>query len=100
MSASKEAELYCGAVALDTMRPSSGFETRHRWSDSPSDHGWTTIRLTPDLPGRPIERMVSYPKGVSMDDRSQLAERIVDQVADAVIYASRSGVIIRWNRAS
>ena len=44
--------------------------------------------------------MVSYSKGVSMEDRSQLAERIIDQVADAVIYASRLGVIIRWNRAS
>ena len=35
-----------------------------------------------------------------MEDRLQLAERIIDQVADAVIYASRSGVIMRWNRAS
>ena len=35
-----------------------------------------------------------------MDDQSQLAERIVDQVADAIIYANRLGVIIRWNRAS
>ena len=35
-----------------------------------------------------------------MEDRSQLAERIIDQVADAVIYASRAGVITRWNRAS
>ena len=35
-----------------------------------------------------------------MEDRSQLAERIIDQIADAVIYASRSGVIIRWNNAS
>jgi PAS domain S-box-containing protein len=35
-----------------------------------------------------------------MEDRSQLAERILDQVADAVIYANRSGAIIRWNRAS
>ena len=35
-----------------------------------------------------------------MEGRSQLAERIVDQVADAVIYASPSGVITRWNRAS
>ena len=35
-----------------------------------------------------------------MEDRSQLAERIVDQVADAIIYANRLGVIIRWNRAS
>jgi PAS domain S-box-containing protein len=35
-----------------------------------------------------------------MEDRSQLAERILDQVADAVIYADRSGAIIRWNRAS
>ena len=35
-----------------------------------------------------------------MEDTSQLAERIIDQVADAVIYASRAGVIMRWNRAS
>jgi len=35
-----------------------------------------------------------------MEDRSQSAERIIDQVADAVIYASPSGVITRWNRAS
>ena len=35
-----------------------------------------------------------------MEDRSQLAERILDQVADAVIYAGRSGEIIRWNRAA
>ena len=35
-----------------------------------------------------------------MEDRSQLAERIIDQVADAIIYANRLGVIIRWNRAS
>jgi PAS domain S-box-containing protein len=47
-----------------------------------------------------IEPTVSYPKGVSMEDHSQLAERIVDQVADAIIYADRMGVIVRWNRAS
>src|SRR3954452_23067844 len=35
-----------------------------------------------------------------MEDRSRLADRILDQVADAVIYANRSGEIIRWNRAS
>ena len=35
-----------------------------------------------------------------MEDRSQLAEQILDQVADAVIYANRSGEIIRWNRAA
>ena len=35
-----------------------------------------------------------------MEDRSQLAEKIIDQVADAIIYANRLGVIIRWNRAS
>lgn len=29
-----------------------------------------------------------------------LAERILDQLADAVIYANRSGEIARWNRAS
>jgi PAS domain S-box-containing protein len=39
-------------------------------------------------------------KGVSMEDQSQLAEGIIDQVADAIIYVNRLGVIIRWNRAS
>ncbi|WP_247511223.1 PAS domain S-box protein [Bradyrhizobium sp. 157] len=28
-----------------------------------------------------------------------MAERIVDQLSDAVIYANRSGEIVRWNRA-
>src|SRR2546430_1804303 len=50
--------------------------------------------------GSAIEPMASYPKGVPMEDRSQLAERIIDQVADAIIYANRLGVILRWNRAS
>jgi len=35
-----------------------------------------------------------------MGDPPGLAERILDQVADAVIYADRSGVVVRWNRAS
>jgi PAS domain S-box-containing protein len=35
-----------------------------------------------------------------MEDRSELAERILEEVADAVIYADRSGAIVRWNRAS
>ncbi len=35
-----------------------------------------------------------------MEDRSQLAERILEEVADAVIYADRSGAIVRWNRGS
>ena len=35
-----------------------------------------------------------------MEEKSKLAEGILDQVADAVIYANRSGAIIRWNRAS
>jgi PAS domain S-box-containing protein len=34
-----------------------------------------------------------------MEDRSKLDERILDQVADAVIYADRSGNIMRWNNA-
>jgi PAS domain S-box-containing protein len=35
-----------------------------------------------------------------MEDRCQLAESIIDQVADAIIYANRLGVIHCWNRAS
>lgn len=32
--------------------------------------------------------------------RELLSEKILDQIADAVIYADRSGDIARWNRAS
>ena len=35
-----------------------------------------------------------------MEEKSTLAERILDQVADAVIYADHSGAIMRWNHAS
>jgi PAS domain S-box-containing protein len=35
-----------------------------------------------------------------MEEQSELAERILDQVADAVICANDSGTIIRWNHAS
>ena len=34
-----------------------------------------------------------------MEDRCKLDERILDQVADALIYADRSGRIMRWNNA-
>jgi PAS domain S-box-containing protein len=57
---------------------------------------WSTIRGAKQR-NRPT---ASYPKGVTMEDQSQLAEGIIDQVADAIIYANRLGVIIRWNRAS
>ncbi len=35
-----------------------------------------------------------------MDEPSNLADHILDQVADAVIFADQSGRIARWNRAS
>ena len=34
-----------------------------------------------------------------MDEPSNLADHILDQVADAVIFADQSGRIARWNRA-
>ena len=34
-----------------------------------------------------------------MEEQSKLAERILDQVADAVICTDHSGAIIRWNPA-
>jgi PAS domain S-box-containing protein len=39
-------------------------------------------------------------EGASMAEQSKLAERILDQVADAVIYVNQSGTIMRWNHAS
>jgi PAS domain S-box-containing protein len=35
-----------------------------------------------------------------MEQQSNLSERILDQVADAVIVANPSGTIIRWNHAA
>lgn len=35
-----------------------------------------------------------------MDEQPKLAERILDQAADAVICTNNSGKIIRWNHAS
>jgi PAS domain S-box-containing protein len=35
-----------------------------------------------------------------MDDMFSLAERIIDQIADAVIYADRTGTIRRWNQGA
>jgi PAS domain S-box-containing protein len=36
----------------------------------------------------------------ALEERPELAERILDQLADAVIYADRAGTIVRWNHAS
>jgi PAS domain S-box-containing protein len=35
-----------------------------------------------------------------VDDQAKLADCILDQAADALIFADRSGTIRRWNRAS
>ncbi len=38
--------------------------------------------------------------GDATDGPSNLAEDILDQAGDAVIFADRSGIIRRWNRAA
>jgi PAS domain S-box-containing protein len=35
-----------------------------------------------------------------VDDAEQLAERLLDQAGDAIVFADRSGTIRRWNRAA
>lgn len=35
-----------------------------------------------------------------MEDTSSLAESILDQIVDAVIYADVTGTIVRWNRGA
>jgi PAS domain S-box-containing protein len=35
-----------------------------------------------------------------MKNQTSLGDRIIEDVADALIYADRSGAIVRWNRAS
>ena len=35
-----------------------------------------------------------------MEDMSSLAEAILEQIADAVIYADDTGTIMRWNHAA
>ncbi len=36
----------------------------------------------------------------TVDVQSKLAEQILEQIADAVVFADRSGTIMRWNLAS
>jgi PAS domain S-box-containing protein len=39
-------------------------------------------------------------QGDEMNDQSTLDSRILDDVADALIYSDRAGTILRWNRAA
>ena len=40
------------------------------------------------------------PRGELVEDMSSLAEAILEQIADAVIYADDTGTIMRWNHAA
>jgi PAS domain S-box-containing protein len=46
------------------------------------------------------DRFDASQKEQSMEEPPKLAERILEQVADAVISTDRTGAIIRWNHAS
>src|SRR2546429_9358271 len=39
-------------------------------------------------------------RGELVEDTSSLAEAILEQIADAVIYADATGTIMRWNHAA
>ena len=39
-------------------------------------------------------------RGELVEDMSSLAEAILEQIADAVIFADATGTIRRWNRAA
>ncbi len=39
-------------------------------------------------------------RGELVEDRSSLAEAILEQIADAVIFADDTGMIMRWNHAA
>ena len=39
-------------------------------------------------------------RGELVEDTSSLAEAILEQIADAVIFADATGTIRRWNRAA
>ena len=60
------------------------------------------LRAHADAPKRPrLTRTRRRSEGEThMDVSDTLAERVVDQAGDAVIYADRSGIIRRWNRAA
>src|SRR5262249_32800912 len=54
-----------------------------------------------DAPGRNVRnRATAQASGGFMEDMPSLAESILEQIADAVIYADRSGTIVRWNQAA
>ncbi|WP_245453789.1 PAS domain S-box protein [Bradyrhizobium sp. AC87j1] len=46
------------------------------------------------------KRNSGYMQGGDMSNQSELDAKIVEDVADALIYSDRSGTIMRWNRAA
>ena len=56
------------------------------------------------LVGATLDRTIAAPalapRESFMEDMPSLAESILEQIADAVIYADRSGTIRRWNQAA
>jgi PAS domain S-box-containing protein len=79
-------------------RARSGREARRGtggFIDSPSKISPSVKPMAATMAPAPEQSPVAF-----MEEQSKLTERILDQVADAVICANRSGTIIRWNHAS
>jgi PAS domain S-box-containing protein len=56
--------------------------------------------ITARTDGRAGESVDPGRRGALVEDRSSLAESILEQIADAVIYADATGTIRRWNPAA
>jgi PAS domain S-box-containing protein len=52
------------------------------------------------MDGRAGEPVHPQRRGEPVEDTSSLAESILEQIADAVIYADDTGTIMRWNHAA
>jgi PAS domain S-box-containing protein len=62
---------------------------------------WLSVRsITDRTDGRADEPVDPERRGALVEDTSSLAESILEQIADAVIYADGTGTIRRWNHAA
>src|SRR5262249_11504371 len=89
-----------GAYQNPAHRISTG--SRMTWRDRPRQRHALQDRVRMRLVGATLDRTDSDPGKLApresfMEDMPSLAESILEQIADAVIYADRSGTIRRWN---
>src|SRR2546422_581444 len=105
----------CGATGPDQWRDrsDSGDGERPHWQSQPAkQHRAEAVRDKARLACMPVRDVTDRTDGSAgelvdperrgelVEDMSSLAEAILEQIADAVIFADATGTIRRWNQAA